>query len=744
MVDGVMVAEEKTKHYTINTDDNYEESDELEIPELIDTLKLSDKDRKKIAKINQAYFDMIVAERASEGYDDWLDSMQNQFDGVVESILNIKTRFNIHRDVTKSHVKNIVNSIIYSVFNTTPIFSVSSRPDAYNVRDAAVSARKIQQYLAYAHDVKGGNDIILKAPATLCAVSAVLCYVGIIKLKYNPKIKSRKYTETFDGSVIKQAMAGDEILKSLNPQAVIVPDVNDNSDMISYNDGLNRFYQTHPEMPVDRDEKRKYKAYVSQLRKGKKIHIVIEEDQVIDNHPQWEFINNKNFYVAKNTNGYKGLCDAEYIGERRTYSYKDLKYIEDKGLFTNVDEIIGVKDLIDNNEDYSYLTTSYNVMEETLLYKPEDCNKEVKIKVWRYVESNKPDGDNILGAEYYPFYSFDCEYIPHYVTRESANFWETKSVGNDLRPSNIAQDIFINKFLEYIDNYMVDTPIVDESNKSLIEQYIMGELVNGMPWVVEGESKIDFVNNHRTPIDIRAGMSFLELLERDDSKRTGVNEIRTGAESTLDPSAPANKIRYLQEQANQNITPYISVFLESFVLVPSLEIKLYDQISEEPLRFFINPNPDEISEGEGNPFDEVSREDMRASVNFHTEALSTYSEGQNRFAKTMGLLQALFQYFPEIAQNKTARREIAEEIIRAGGTSWENRVSRIYPSEKEQTINEMKLFSQGLEAYRAVKSQEQLESGQPAVINPQDIINAGMQAINQYYMPQLQQQEGKQ
>ncbi len=235
-----------------------------------------------------------------EDFDSFLDTMDRQRKGQMPKTAG--RAYNLDTGLSQIKCSDIERTIIGALFGTDPIISVSPRPGF--ARGAGTEVCKQQQeFLDYAIDER----IPIRPPMRLAATSAVYKKVGIIKWVHKVKKEKRIGHEKYIG----------------NPQ--VVGQDPQTGQPITKNEGLEEFMLHHGET-IEKDLKKnpkskKYKWIVDRLQQGKKAEFDIEYDDVVFSDPFPRFIDNKDFYVRKNTEGYDGLCETLLIVERVSFSY---------------------------------------------------------------------------------------------------------------------------------------------------------------------------------------------------------------------------------------------------------------------------------------------------------------------------------------------------------------------------------------------------------------------------------------
>ncbi len=662
----------KDKEYAIRTqtpEEKKEKENAEDVPVYLIELKLEDTEIDRLKEQVFLEFDAMVDERKEAQLEDKWKERDNQYDG--EASPNKQLAFNLHVGESKIKVDAIARAINEAFIDSDPKIDCSPRPESGR-QDGFEIAEKQAQFLDFAMD----EEIKPETALIKIAKCAIKKFVGIGKLKWAYKRQPRRREEVYEG---KNEIIG----------------VDQEGNPIIRNEGLERFLQTYPDALEDN------KGIVKRLYQGKKVEIVVQYKDTIDNNPQLDYIKLENFYVKNSTEYWQGLRDTHCIVERQTYSYWELQDKKDSGEFINVDKLYGSEEEL--NETTEHKTADYDVLEITTYFRVKEGDKEeAKIKTW-FSEEKKV----YLGANIYPYYGFDVDYIPFYVNLNDYGFYgDAKSVLLDLKDLNIAENALLNLALhgEYVRNII--TPIVREGSE-VEKAFLDNEFVSGRPIVVDEltddvSKAIDFVKWPN--VDINGSMMLMEKLKRIGDDLSRVSGLATGGESQLDPTAPASKTIALLQQSGIGIKDYIRTFLPSFNVFAAMILQLYYQMSQEDKKFKVVGKAFAVT-GD-NPFSEISREEMVVKTNVQSRAASFAFDKVNEKKEAMAAYQIIMAD-PYARQQPKLLYKALTTLLETFGQKWKtiSDTDLASPEEFQQQMNQI-----AMEAIQALGQQAQAQA----------------------------------
>lgn len=660
------MAEDKVtfEHKTLTPQEKKEEAEG--IPKYFSELELDDTDNKRITKEIILEFDAIKKERDEAQLEEKWQALDDQDEGNIED--SEDRQFNLHKHTTKVKVDAVAGALTEASLDADPMFSVSPRPEFAKEGGRDV-CEKQQDFL----DNKIDTVIPMRPEMAKVDHSAALKGAGILKLTHRIKREDRKREEVYEGK-----------------------------------DGAKEFRNAWPE------EVEKHPGVIKKLEAGGKVNWVAKYKDTTYNDPYPQFIDLKNFFVRLATNGYEGLKTTKLIIELQEYTWWELKQMENDPdySFFDVDKLtyawdkkIAKKDRKDDNLKLmsDYKTKKYEIMECVYYFKEHDSDEdgdEIKGVFWLGRER-----EVMIGSIYYPYYGLDSYYFPKYIKHTKSGFYQD-GIGNDLTPSNVAEDALLNFILEAAWSANIDTPITDSD--SIEAQFLNKEWTHGIPIKKSANEFVDFLSNHRRPPDIGALVMLLQYLVKGDDDVSGVSSLMTGRESEFDPSAPARKTMALLQQSGKNIKRYILNALPMFNEVGNALLQIYYQISKSGRKYKVRP---ERVVGE-NPFSEISRAEMVARTNIESRAMTFDIDKLSQKRENYALYQIIRQE-PLIARNPEAVHLLLMSIVKAWSPTWKNISNQLLPSVKELKQAELQVMNEALMQFIKAQMQKAQVTGQP-------------------------------
>jgi len=674
------MAKEKELQIETRPQSEVKKEEQLEIPKYKLRLKLSETQSDKLTKDVFDEFDMMVKERSSLGLEPIWETMQNLFDG--ESKSNDKLHFDLRTWQARIKAVAVISAMKQSFLEPDPKFNCTPRPE-YAREDNYVTPQKQEDFLDYAMD----EEIRPEKELHLTITDCVNKFVGIQKVEWDYETTRRRRNEKY--------------IPELEPK--IMP----NGEMGAINRGVTEFLDTYPEAL------REYPSYVNKLVEGKEINIVVEYNDTINNSPKGRYVDIHDFYVPNSTKGYDGLRKAHLVVERQPYSYWELKDMEERGEFENVDQLIyqgakGEKKGSDKDEEFSdYKYKMYDILECTTYLEMDGEN--IKIKTWMGEERK-----HFLGAIIYPWYLFDSDYIPYYAIENNRGFYgDCKSFLSLMKDSNIAENACLNLLLHgnYARNVL--TPIVAQGS-DILEQFEAKRWIDGIPLTVDEDTDdinkaINFVKYPQ--IDTASLESVIQFLKSQDDDVSGVSGGMTGKESPTDPRAPATKTLALLERSGINIKAYINTAAPSWTRFGCMILQMYYQMSKEGRKFKVRQRAGQITGGK--IFKDITRDEMVAKTNIQTRAYVFALDKIAEKQEDMAMLQMIMS-IPYFANKPNSIYEAIRTVMISYNPKWRNKVDSIVPSPEQFQQEQAQAAMQAIQAYFKGLEEQQQSTGLPA------------------------------
>lgn len=682
--------------------------DDLEVPSYRIQLNLIEEQVERLTTQAFLEFDALKKEKEDNNIDKLCQERDSQYDGELEP--NKVLPFSLHVHQSKIKTDAISRGLKEAFLDSDKIVDVSPRPESSR-KDGYEIAEKQADWLDYTieEEVKPDQafDKIFK--------SAIKKFVGIGKLLWSYRIEKRKREETYDGKPI--------------PTQVV------NGQTLVTNEGLDQFLKAYP------DAMEKYAAYVKKLAMGKKIDIVVNYEDTVDNNAKLKHVRVEDFYVKNSTDYNDGLRTAHMVAEREEYTYWDLKKKQDQGEFKNIEALYTTpsKDTNGGGEvSDTYKTENYKVIEMTMMFALDgEGSEEVKIKAW-FGEEKKC----FLGAILYPYYAFDIDYIGFWVElNEYGFFGNCRSVMSTIKDSNIAQDVLLNLALYglYIRNSI--TPIIKEGSQA---ELMMADdtFVAGRPIIVDEltddvKRAIDFVQWPN--IDLQSTLALSEMLRRDDSDTTKVSDLTSGRESVVDPTAPAAKTLALLQQSGLGVKEYIRTLLPSFNLFCTMLLQISYQMSQEGRKYQVRRKSETVTGTD--PFASISRDEMIVKTNVQARASSFVFDKINEKQEAVAANQLITtnSYLMQIPE---VQYESIKNTLETFGGKWKNLADKL-PSPEEFKKQQMMVAVQAMSlVVKGLQAQKQTTGVTPQAPTPEELGNKVTEAQAVAYNPTLANPEG--
>ncbi len=655
-------------------------------------LNLDEEQQKDVIKDLKEEFKAIKAERADidgEGldYDTFLENMEMQKRGQMPKTAG--RAYNMDCGFSKVKCGDIIRTIKSALFGVNPLFSISPRPGFAKGQGREICSQQ-QQYLDYILDEK----IKLKGPIGLAADSATYKKVGIIKWVHRVTKEKRIKTEEYTG------------------KPITITDPKTGQPTIE-NKPLEEFLLIYgDDVAKDPD---KYKWIAKRLIAGKTAKFDVEYDDIVYNDPFPKFIDNKNFYVRKDVEGYLGLCQTQLILERVNFTYYQLKQLEKENEFVNVDKLIydtkeGEEIKAGDRPRENYASEDYNVLECPFYFKMnKDDDEYTKGIIWMAEEKKL-----YLGGIYYPLTTIGSQYVPHYVTNSNTGFYQD-SVAEHITDIHLSRNAILNHTLEAAQMATTVVPIAPKKS-DVTTQFLNNKWVNGMP-IYAKPKDIDFLSNRMKGPDVAGLLVLDQTLERIGSEIAGPSSLRSGRESPLDPEAPARKTAQLLGESEKAVTDYVNEFKNGFEIDAQIILRMYHEMSEDEQEFYDNRYKAVTG---ANPL-KISRSAMIAKTNIQSQAMAYDFNKLN--AKREDL--AFNQYLKNesiVMNNPRANYERVRMTMVGWSEKWKNAINKILPPPEQFQAEQAQIAMQAVQQYFKQVMQEAAVTKKDPQLDPDEML----------------------
>ncbi len=607
----------------------------------------------------------------NEDYLSFVKSMNNQYAGTMPR--RAGAIFNVDGGMTKVKIDRIVGDAVKAITGTEPKVSVFPRP-GYAEGNGVEATQAQEEFLDYVVDEKLTLDEELKKAAH----SATTKRVGIIKMTHKVIKRERTRKETYRSKIVEK---------------------NDGQGNITrVNEGLERLQEAHS-LRIEQ-EPEKYTPYINKLLKGEDASFEANYDEIIYNDPCLEYIEPQNFKVRKSVNGYQGLCDTELTIELRSFTWWELKALEKKFDFINVDKLLFEKDG-DEKERPGARSETYTVKECVKYFRENPKSDEVKRIV--YYKSDDTSRELFFGGIYYPWSVLDCYYFPFY-SEIAGNGWFQGSVARSLTSAHIADNAVLNLFLDGVYKRNVLTPITPK-NSDAAKQFTSQKWVDGVP-INANKDDIDFVIY--PPMDSNSMLAGKETVARIGSDVSRVSDLKTGGESKLDPNAPGIKTELLVGQSDAGISEYINTLAKGFNQLTTGILQMYYEISQNA-QGYINRRIGDVTNVK-DLFGTISRAQMIAKTSIQSLA-STYNFDKLQELQTNLKFYEIFRPELMVADNPEQVHFLLTTLAKTFGQNWKNAINKILPSLQQLKNNQLQVAVQAVDTYFKAKQQEANTTG---------------------------------
>lgn len=680
----------------ITPQDKKEEQND--IPQYLSKLELKKDDQNRIIEEICKELDEIDLERKADGMEEHWDEMDNLYNGKLRE--SEDQQFNLSKRTAKIKTQAIVRAAGEAFFESDPRFSITPRPE-FDLKDGAQVTEKQENFLDYKFD----EVIPLEAPLMKTILSAVTKGTGILKLFWETRRCSKKREETYVGK-------NEPVLDPRTNQPVLGQD----GMPVVKNEALQNFVRNYP---TAQDPGSKYHPYFLELQRGKTINIVVKYKAIEYSDPMPRYVNRKDFYCRKADEGYMGLCRSRFHGEKISYSWWDLKKMEQENEhFYNIDELIyeNDEDKAENKPKINYDHKDYDIHECVYWTKLKDSDKE-ETRCTFWVERKRKI---MIGSISYPFYDVDSYYIPFHVKEERAGF-DQPGVAEDLKDTCIAEDAILNFTLEgwWATNQV--TPITMEGSE-IESQFLEKRWGHGVPLTLKtGETPPRFLNEFMKPMDAGNGINLIQYLIQGQDDVSGVSSLLSGRESPVDPTAPAAKTLALLERSGINIKAYIRVLVKSFNLIPQISLMYYDQMNSEGVKYRIRETAEQVTGA--NPFGVISKAELRAKTTIQSQA-SAFNFNKNNEKREDLALFSTVRTEPLIARNPKAVYELLKNLIKGWSPKWKNRIDKVLPSFEDFQREQSQMAVQAVAQYVQGALKQSQVTGVPPQFDMKQLIAA--------------------
>ena len=400
---------------------------------------------------------------------------------------------------------------------------------------------------------------------------------------------------------------------------------------------------------------------------------------------------------------FRSLRSAKLIVERRKMTYWELRAEEEEENFYDIDKIFekaaGSSRAGDGTVDLNdYKQKTFDILECTYFGKEKDSDKEeCKMKLW-FEEETKVN----IGAQLFPWFLIDSEYIPHYIMQKNNGFYQP-GIGQRLTNNHVSENAIINFILEgmYLTNMV--TPITDSDE--VVAQFEDRKFSHGVPLRVK-PTEIDFLQTKMKQIDYQGALGFLGYLAQSDDEKA--RSVQLGTKGRSGQSVvPLGETQLLVAQGSQGIEDFIITLAPAFNEVGYITLNMYYEIAKGNIKYRIKS--DRVV-GIDDIFSEISREDLVARTNIAVQAYAFAFDKLKEKQDNVAFMQ-IFMSQALIQKNPKAVYTILKTAIKSWSPSWRNIVDSILPPMDEMNKQMQQAALKAVGQYIQMK-QQQMEQAQ--------------------------------
>jgi hypothetical protein len=674
--------ENPIKDYTLTkekpADDKRE--DRNETPVYLERFPLTDDEKDKLLLEVKAELDVIKQQRGDAHIDDRCDALDNQYNGVVQE--DSRLQFNLNRNITKPIIDRVTNFVKRSYLDSDPIYSIAPRPE-FMKEGGQDTCDAQQDFLDFKID-----NLPFRSPIGKAIHSAVKKGDGWVKISHVIKTQSKRRAESYKGEPINVGV-----------------DPNTQQSIIR-NKGLELFLSNWPKARED------YPGFVKDLEEGKEIEIMAAFTDTVFNDPLPQFVDIKNLYIRLTVEGVEGLKDTQLIAEKRDYTYWELKGLEKKEEFFDIDKLIlKSKDTPDIKIE-NFANKNFLIWECTYYFSRKAGEEPVKIKCWIADEKWI-----VIGSNLYPY--DELEYVQFYIHENDEAGLYHKGLAEFVTDTNVAQSALLNLALGgvYIRNTI--TPITKDPE--VMNQFLEKRFAHGIPLEADPKS-IGFLQSFMPQIDVNGMFNMLQFMKADGEDITQSSSLMSGAENPVDPQAPAQKTLMLLKQAGVGVDEYIKTCLPAFNQVAYVMLNIYYLMSKEGRKYELNSDRQVTGK---DIFATITRQQLMARTNIQAQSYA-YDFDNNDAAKKDYALYQILRGELLISRNPEAVYFLLKNIIKKWSPKWNNLVEKILPPlekfKQEQTLMAIQAV--------AIYVKQKLDDAKVTGIAPEFDPNALLATIN--------------
>jgi len=662
--------------------ENVEGNEDIK-PPMTELLPLTDEQIGRLKTECFSLWDTLVQERKEENTK--IECLESQYGG--EIIPEKYMEFSLNVPVTPMKCDAVERLAVRAFLKSDPKFSSSLRPESVRKGMDRSAIRNIERnqedYLDYQLDER----INVASPLRKTLHQSVVFRGGWMKVPYVYKKKRTIREEFYSGKRIDSGEIG--------------PD----KEPIFIAEGMKEFLTNYPKAVIPGDMGHKY---FQQLVKFDDARFKSKYWKVVYDDAKPIFVDTRNFWARKTTEGYDGLCDEQFYAEKVPYTFWEMQKMEERDEMVNASLMEFATDKGTEGERIKdYKIKEHDTLEMTYHFRMDRDNPEETKIICRFGKENKV----FLGAFDYPYDVVECIYVPFYISDKEPGLYKS-GLAEKLTDSNMVQNSMLNMMLTEAWLELVSTPIVKDGS-SVANQILSKDFKPGVPLTVGPTEavgdQIDFLPKSQKAVAQQMLPMLLYLAKLDDS-RTGVNDAQaTGNADPTDSRAPAAKTAMLLRQSGINIEDYIDALLPSFNTVGRIILQLTYQMSQSGRKFRTKQRAEKVT-GTRDVFSEISRDDMILDTVIQSQAGAFAFDKIEEINKNTIVWQS-FRTDPIVSRDPDAVREMALTLMESVSPTWKAKAEKILLTTEQFDQKIAGVGIQAMQTYMQILAKESDTSG---------------------------------
>lgn len=646
------------------------EEEEKLIPKYMSRFEPKEIDKERIIKEISNEIEAIDEEWGESGVVDRWDELDDMYYGNMQPPVQDQ-QYNIKRGTAQNKVDIITNKITEAILEPDPMFSVTPRPEdeAKNADEAnqfKIDAQAQSDFLDFGMD----EEVPIRRPLEMTVRSSVLKNLGWLNIDQKVEVESKKREEVFTGnpkwSIVDQEKGRKiEITKEA---AQRIKREKPEVEIEWTNTELDRFLRDYP------DDAKKFPGIAKKIARGEKVSLLITYKEIVYNAPFTEYVDNKDLKVRKGIDNYQDVCTTQLVAEREEYTWWELKQLEEKEYFYDIDKLIKDEDN-QKDADKNYANEKYEIWKCTFITNVTEGDEDkVKAEYWVSLEE---DNKIMVGSKFFDFYAFGSKYVPFITKNVSKGLINQSGVGDTMIDDDVVMNEFTNFLIEGMKIASNITPITDEGSATDM-QFLENRFSPGLSMQRTQGEVIDFLQNHIKPPDVSGILAIMQWVQQGVDNKTMVSSILTGQDSPTDPRAPATKTIAQMNASNINIKPYILSIKNSINQVAYMILAIYAQMTEEGRRY--RAKPGEVVGKD--PFKTITRAQLSAKTNIQTQSMA-FAIDKIREKQELVAFYQLIRTEPLFAQDPEQVRVLLKTIAKAWSPLIKNTIDSLLPAKGE-------------------------------------------------------------